>query len=123
MRKTKFLVDEDLPPAIVQVLQIRGYEAEHVTAIGLRGKPDNAIFTAAQEHEAILLSADLGFSNISNHPLGTHFGIIVLRFPDYFRRPDIVELIDQFLQTVNPNTLKGALTIVTPGSVRIRRHR
>jgi predicted nuclease of predicted toxin-antitoxin system len=117
----KFLVDEDLPVAVVEMLRTVGHEATHIRAIGLGGKPDRVIFAAAQDRQAVLMSADLGFGNIRAYPLGTHHGIAVLRFPDYFRRSDIVNLAHRFIQSSDLTTLQGALAIITPTSVRIRR--
>ena len=117
----KILVDEDLPRAAAELLRRLGHEAEHVRDLGLRGEPDHVIFAAAQERQAILLSADVGFANLRRYPLGTHCGVVVLRFPDYFRREDILALLDRFIESVDPTSLCGALAIVTPRAYRIRR--
>ena len=38
-----FLVDENLPESLAQDLQAVGYSAEHVFAVGLRGKDDDEV--------------------------------------------------------------------------------
>ena len=115
------LVDEDLPRAVVDVLKKLGHEAEHVLDAGLRGAADRLIFASAQERSAVLLTADLDFANIVRFPPGSHSGIVVLRFPDYFRRNDVLELVRRFFRSAAPTSIAGALTVVTPGSYRVRR--
>lgn len=114
----RFLIDEDLPPAVAELLRALGQEAEHVRAIGLGGASDQLVFAEAQKRQAVLLSADMGFANLRQYPVGTHCGIVVLRFPDYFRRSEIVGLVRRFVENGDLNALRGALVIVTPGSVR-----
>ena len=117
----KILVDEDLPTAIADLLREQGHKAEHVREVGLRGKADQAIFAAAQDRRAILLTADLDFANINRFPPGSHHGIVVLRFPDYFRREQILTLIRSFTTSADLDSLGGALVIVEPGAYRVRR--
>lgn len=117
----KILVDEDLPIAAAELLRSNGYEATHVQELGLKGSTDRKLFDIAQEQHALILSADLDFANLLQFPLGNHHGIIVLRFPDYFRRSEIVRLVSGFLDSADMQTLVGALVIVQPGSYRVRR--
>lgn len=51
-----------------------GHEALDARDVGLQGKDDDAVFQFAPDHQAALLTADMGFSNISLFPLGTHTG-------------------------------------------------
>ena len=77
----KFVVDEDLPRATAGVLQDRGFEVLDVRDHGLRGKSDKEVFDFAQKQGAILLTADLGFGNLLDFPLGRHAGILICHFP------------------------------------------
>ncbi len=74
------IIDEDLPRSFGEVLSSLGFKVFDIRKHGLRGKADNIVFAFAQKHKAILFSADLGFSNIISFPLGTHWGIVILRF-------------------------------------------
>lgn len=117
----RILVDEDLPKAVAALLRERGHEPEHVLEAGLRGSPDETILRHATDRKAALMTADLDFSNIKQYPLGSHNGVIVLRFPDYFRRRDILSLVSRFLDSADLDSLAGALVVVSPGSYRVRR--
>ncbi len=117
----KILVDEDLPQAIVSLLKSKGIEANHVVEAGLSGKPDRMILQAAVDADAILMTADLDFSNIREYQLGSHKGIIVLRFPDYFRREQILALVNSFVDAADIPSLGGMLVVVKPGAYSVRR--
>ncbi len=117
----KSLVDEDLPVAAAELLRSSGHEAMHVRELGLRGSTDRALFDFAQSEHALIVSADLDFANILQFPVGSHRGIVVLRFPDYFRRAEIVDLLSRFLDSADVDSFVGALVIVEPGTYRVRR--
>ncbi len=70
-----FLVDEDLPRSLGQLLKQAGHVVEDVRDVGLRGRPDAEVFEAAGSCGLALLTGDVGFSNILLFPLGTHSGI------------------------------------------------
>lgn len=117
----RILVDEDLPQAIVTLLKDRGYEAEHVRELGLGGESDQTVLAKAQDREAMLVTADLDFANTLRYPIGMYKGIIVMRFPDYFRRDQILSMLNRFLDSTSLEPLINTLTIVEPASYRIRR--
>ena len=117
----RILVDEDLPAAVADLLRSRGYDAEHVREAGLAGASDRAIFAAAQAKEAVLVTADLDFANPYRIPGRPGHGILVLRFPDYFRRHHILAVFRRFLDSVHIQSLVGKLVVVEPGGYRVMR--
>ena len=79
--KLRFLVDEDCPLSLETLLKDKGHDAIHVKTSGLSGTKDPEIFIFAQKEQRIIVSRDLGWSNIKNYPPNTHCGLIILRFP------------------------------------------
>ncbi len=63
--KICFLVDEDLPRSTARALRAQGYDAHDVRDVGLLGHPDQDVFTRAQALNAVILTADTDFANIS----------------------------------------------------------
>lgn len=59
----KFLVDQQLPPALLSWLRARGYDAEHVRDIGLRDAPDGDIWRAALDRGATIITKDADFAD------------------------------------------------------------
>lgn len=117
----KIIVDEDLPKLAASLLCEMGHDAKHVTELGLGGAPDTVIASEAARQCAVLVTADVGFGNLQAYPTGSHPGIVLLRFPDHFRRNEILNLVRRFFTNVDLSAIIGALVIVSPGTYRIRR--
>lgn len=115
----RFITDEDVPRSTARVLQDAGFDAVDVRDVGLRGKSDAEVFKYAQQENRLLITCDMGFSNILNFPPSENQGILVVRVPDS-------EPIDVFnrevlraVQEVGENLLHH-LAIVEIGKVRLR---
>lgn len=57
----RFMVDAQLPPALVRLLRARGFEAEHVHEVGLGGAPDQAIWQRAEARALVIITKDEDF--------------------------------------------------------------
>jgi predicted nuclease of predicted toxin-antitoxin system len=115
----RFITDEDVPRSTARVLRDAGFDAVDVRDVGLRGKSDDVVFNYAQKENRLLITCDMGFSNILNFPPPENQGILVVRIPDS-------EPIDVFnrevlrsVQEVGEN-LSRHLAIVEVGKVRLR---
>jgi predicted nuclease of predicted toxin-antitoxin system len=117
----RFLIDENLPRSLVAGLRAAGIEAVHAVTAGLRGSSDDAVFNFACTHGFVLVSGDVGFSNIFRFRLGTHAGIVVTRFPNDLPVGSLNQAIIEALQALSHETLQGSLAIVEPGRIRLRR--
>jgi len=60
----RFLVDAQLPPALVALLTAHGHTAEHVTDIGPGDTPDRDLWRYALEHHAVIVTKDQDFANM-----------------------------------------------------------
>ncbi len=58
----KFVVDEQLPPLLVQWLRDFGHDAHHVVELGLGGSPDRAIRDGSAD--AVIITKDEDFARI-----------------------------------------------------------
>jgi len=116
-----FVVDEDLPESLCQALRNKGHNAVGIREVRLQGSADQQVFDYAQALSAIIITEDLDFADTLAFPLGTHFGIIVLRISDQVlystRLNRVLEVIDSGLA----KDLRGALAIVELTRVRVRR--
>ena len=61
----RFLVDAQLPPALARALSDRGHDAEHVTDIGLGDAADHTIWRYALDNDAVLITKDEDFADLS----------------------------------------------------------
>ena len=64
----KFLVDNQLPPALAQDLRKRGFDSEHVLDVGLDKALDIEICRYAESNDRILISKDEDFLYLANRP-------------------------------------------------------
>ncbi|MFH0802795.1 MAG: DUF5615 family PIN-like protein [bacterium] len=119
----KFLIDEDLPRSLSKILEDQGFEVLDVRDCGLRGENDEAIFRFAQDAQAILFSGDVGFGNLLRFPVGSHFGIVIVHFPNEISSIKLNNHILNALKTLSEDDLKENLIILEPGRLRMRRKR
>lgn len=119
----KFLIDEDMPRSTKGVLEAAGYEALDVRDCGLRGKNDKEIFDFAQQSYATILTGDIGFGNIYQFPLGTHYGIVVAHFPNELSTSEMNRQITKAFEGLAEADFVGNLIILEPGKIRVRKNK
>lgn len=115
-------VDEDLPIALVQLMQDAGYDAVDVLRQDMGGWKDLPLWKAIQKEGRFLITADKGFGDIRVYPPGAHAWVLVLRPHEDGIRP-IVELTQQVLPRYKLEDLAGTTVVATPRGIRIRRAR
>jgi predicted nuclease of predicted toxin-antitoxin system len=118
----RFLIDEDLPRSVGNLVRQYGHDALDVRDIGLRGARDADIAAHAKKHGLCLLTCDTGFADIRNYPPEKYSGIIVLRLPAKATSSTILNLLKSLL--VQPDVieqLNGKLAIIGQGRIRIRK--
>ena len=67
----KFLVDQQLPPALAKFLQGKRHTAQHVRELGLREADDRVIWRHATENGMVLVSKDEDFYFLASIPGNT----------------------------------------------------
>jgi len=117
----RFLVDEDLPRSVLEVIERHGHSAVLSVEALRRGASDEEIAALAREKSLCLLTGDLDFADIRNYPPSSYAGMVVLRLPSTATSSYIVELIDYFLSKREVvERLGGKLAIVEAGRIRLR---
>jgi hypothetical protein len=79
------------------------------------------VLTYARLHSMVLVTGDLGFSNVTHYPIGSHSGIVVARFPNEVSTELLNRSIVDALSNLLAQGLTGALAIIEPGKVRLRK--
>lgn len=115
----RFITDEDVPRSTARVLRDAGFDTVDVRDVGLRGKSDAEVFEYAQRENRLLITCDMGFSNILNFPPPKNHGILVVRVPDSESIDTFNHEILRAVQEVGDN-LVHHLAIVEIGKVRLR---
>jgi len=117
----RLLIDENLPRALAPALRAAGHHAEDLRDARARGAVDEEVFERARASRLTLVSRDIGFGNIARFPLRTHSGIVLVRFPNSIPARIVTESIVFAITRLSDDDLAGALIVVEPGRVRIRR--
>lgn len=78
----RFLIDAQLPPALVQWIEARGHECEHVADVQLLDASDDAIWEFARDRGAVLITKDADFAIRRAMTQGGPPPVVWLRFPN-----------------------------------------
>lgn len=98
MSAPRFLIDENLSPALVEPARQRGFEAMHVNHLGLRTETDWELLKVIAEHDWILVTNNAIEFRGRYRDLELHPGVIFLL--PAVRRPDQVRLFETALDHV-----------------------
>lgn len=64
----KFLIDNQIPPALAYWLVKRGFDATHVLDLGLASTPDRELWQIAKDEGRIMVSKDEDFFLLATRP-------------------------------------------------------
>ena len=115
----QFLVDENLACSCASAMRALGYEAVHVSEVGLTSTDDTEIVSYAVEHDYIIITFDLDFSRIVALSRQSFPSIITFRMGEIsistFR-----ELILLHVPALELGLKQGVLVTIDPRGVRIQ---
>lgn len=117
----KFFLDANMPYSALEVFEELGLEAKHARDVGLGRASDEEIMAYAVNNRSILVTKDLGFANIIRFPLESHYGVVVLRLPSFFKAFQFVNVLREFLNSIDVKVLEKSIAIVKLGKYRIRK--
>ncbi len=103
--RMQFVVDAQLPPALVRWLTDQGYQAEHVGDVGLMAASDREIWNYTRKLGAVLVTKDEDFMALSlADPAGPP--IVWLRVGNTTRRA-LLETVSALFAAVEGRLLAG----------------
>lgn len=114
------VIDEDLPRSFASVLVGCGFTVFDVRNCGLRGFSDDAILEFALEKHAVLFTADIGFVNRVAARLVSHYGVVLLRYPNELSTMTINRDVSALFSKLSLSDFTGNVLVVSPGQLRIR---
>jgi predicted nuclease of predicted toxin-antitoxin system len=115
----RILVDMNLSPAWVGILQNAGHEAVHWSSVGERTAPDREILAWARERGYVLFTHDLDFGAILAATAADAPSVIQIRTQDVSPQQAAALLLD-VLQRFAYALGQGALISVEEHRARIR---
>jgi predicted nuclease of predicted toxin-antitoxin system len=115
----KLLIDMNLSPRWVSLLEDAGFEAAHWSTLGGSDAPDTEIMAFAKVNAYVVLTHDLDFSAILAAAQGEKPSVVQIRAedvsPDAIGNPVIVSL-----QQMTAELEEGALLTIDPNRTRLR---
>ncbi len=75
----RFLVDENLPPRLAELLNSSGHDAVHIRDLHAEGAPDEAVMVPAVREDRIIVSADTDFGALLASTRATQPSVILVR--------------------------------------------
>jgi predicted nuclease of predicted toxin-antitoxin system len=117
----RFLIDENLPRSLKAALNAAGLQAEEAYDAGVQGRPDSEVLAYATKNAMALITRDVGIGNIQRFPLGTHRGIVLIRFPNRTPAANVDQAIVAALRLLPDDDLDGNVVVLDPSKLRIHR--
>ncbi len=117
----KFLVDNALSPRFARDLVAGGYGAVHVRELGLAAATDEAIFSRARADSRVVISQDTDFGTLLVIHQAKQPSVVLFRHMQNRRTDALVALFVANLSDVTSDLEAGALVIIEPLRVRVRR--
>lgn len=117
---SRFLIDENMFPAVAEFLREKGHDAVDVYSENLQGSEDDLIFAHAQQEKRIIVTFDKHFADVLRYPPSRHCGVIRIRI-----EPPILEHIlaalQNLLNQLDETEYFGTLAVLDQNGFRIRR--
>jgi predicted nuclease of predicted toxin-antitoxin system len=115
----KILVDMNLSPRWVGVLETAGFEAAHWSVVGAHDASDMAILSYARTNDCVILTHDLDFGAILATTRGAKPSVVQIRAEDI--RPGAASMqVVAALRQMSADLEAGALVSVDVNRARLR---
>lgn len=114
-------LDENFSSHLSEKLREAGINAESVWEEQLSGASDDVIYQKCIEEKRCLVTFDMDFANILRFPADDTEGIIVVKPKQPVNLDVMRTVIDQLIEVLSQNDPKGALWILEPHQLRIRK--
>ncbi len=114
----KLLVDMNLSPAWIPVLQAAGFDAIHWSALGSPDATDTILMMFARSHGYVILTHDLDFGTILAATQGAAPSVVQIR-ADNLSPDSLGSTVIGALHQAQEALAAGALVTVDPGRSRI----
>ena len=117
----RFLIDNALSPRLALGLVAAGHDAAHVRDRGLQRAEDAELLELAATEDRILVSEDTDFGTLLALATFTRPSIILFRHMTDRSAAALTSVLLANLGSIESALAEGAVVVVEPGRIRIRR--
>ena len=115
---TKFLLDENIPFALTEFLDKRGYPVEHLKKIGKGGIKNGDVYNYAESNRMWIITRDADFQSYYKFVSYDISGIILIKLT-ITRTPHLLETLKDVLDKYKDKLSRKHLIIIEDEVVRI----
>jgi len=117
----RFLLDQNLPPLLVDLLTEAGHDVVHVQDLGMHAASDSEIVHVAVDTDRVIVSADTDFGDLLASSNAPRPSILLLRRQDRRRAVELSGLLLANLDDVSEDLSIGAIVVLGQQRIRVRR--
>lgn len=115
------LCDHCVPGKFARFLREQGFTVVTVAEQLAPGASDSEVLALAQQMDAVLLTVDLDFADITIYPPTTLPGVIVMRAKRRQDEEAVMAVLLDCLKSLYRDGLRASLVVVNPQGYRVRR--
>jgi predicted nuclease of predicted toxin-antitoxin system len=116
----KILLDRGVSPRTAVFLRDLGHDADHIGKRGMPTLADEEIMRLAESEGRVVVTFDLDFTRILALQRRTQPSVVLIRLQQ-FTTAGINRLLDNLLTTYADKLQAGAILVVDPYRVRVRK--
>lgn len=114
----KIIADESVEFGIIKLLRQKGYDVEAIIETN-RGASDERVIEIANEKNALVLTEDKDFGELTYRLNIKHYGIILLRFSGFTNEEKAIIASNVFEKYFSE--FLNSFTVITRHNIRIRK--
>lgn len=116
----RFLLDQNLSPALVALLVEAGHDTVHIRDLGLSRAPDERVMARAVDDDRVLISSDTDFGELLSRSNADAPSVLLLRRQSGRRATEIADLIVANLDAIADDLETGAIVVMSDTRIRVR---
>lgn len=116
--KPKFLLDENMPFALIDFLKDHGFTAIHLKKIGKQGIKNGDVYKLAEAEKMWIVTRDADFQNLRRFSSYDVAGIIVIKL-SLCKTKYLLNAIGLLLDKFMPKLTKKHLIIIDDGGMKL----
>jgi predicted nuclease of predicted toxin-antitoxin system len=114
----EFLLDENMPFALIEFLETKGFRIKHLKKIGKVGIKNGEVYKIAEKEHLWIITRDADFENYRKFVTYNVGGIIVFKLSDT-RTPHLLNKMKQFLEKYQDKLGVKRLIVIEASEIKI----
>jgi len=114
----KFLLDENMPLALCEFLEDKGFHADHLKTQGKGGIKNGEVYKIAEKENLWIITRDSDFESYRKFITYNVAGIIVIKLSET-KTPYLIKVMKRFLEIHQNKLLAKRMIIIEDSEIKI----